>query len=312
MEQRSATESAWLATLRSEGYVVVPGVLTPDEVEQARDLTWDWLESLGTGISRTEVSTWSNANWPGDKSSGIIASYGAGQSEAAWFVRGGERVKTAFAEIWGTHDLITSMDCPILWRPWWLSDSEQWKPLSFGTHLDQNIVDRPGFLCVQGMVPLFPVTEAIGGLKIVPHSHKAEAQDKIRRNHPKMKGKSDFMRVGKSDIDRDPVLITAEPGDLILWDSRMVHVGEAGPGQLRKPAVKEGEPSLSRCAFTVCMVPRTAASEEVLEKRRKAFQEGETLCHRPDQYSPHPLARVDNNDWVYQPIELSEKQRMIL
>ena len=72
MEQRSATESAWLATLRSEGYVVVPGVLTPDEVEQARDLTWDWLESLGTGISRTEVSTWSNANWPGDKSSGIL------------------------------------------------------------------------------------------------------------------------------------------------------------------------------------------------------------------------------------------------
>merc|ERR1712072_508778 len=181
MEQRSPTESAWLSTLRTEGYVVVPGVLTHEEVEQARDLTWAWLESLGTGISRTNVSNWSNDNWPGDKSSGIIASYGA--------------------EIWGTNDLITSMDCPILWRPWWLSDSEQWKPLSFGTHLDQNIVERPGFLCVQGMVPLQPVTEVIGGLKIVPSSHEAETQDNIRRNHPEMKGnKRDFMKVGKSDI----------------------------------------------------------------------------------------------------------------
>jgi len=312
MEQRSASEPSWLSTLRTEGYVVVPGVLTQDEVVQARDLTWDWLESLGTGISRTDVSTWTNANWPGDKSSGLIASYGAGQSEAAWFVRGVERVKTAFAEIWGTQDLITSMDCPLLWRPWWLSESEQWKPLSFGTHLDQNIVDRPGFLCVQGMVPLLPVTEVIGGLKIVPLSHQVECQDKIRRNYPDMKGKRDFMIVEKSDLDREPVLITAGPGDLILWDSRMVHVGEAGPGEV--PSGEE-EPSLARCAYTVCMVPRTAASDEVLEKRKKAYHEGETLCHRPDQYAPHTkgaMTRVDNEDWVYKPIQLSAKQRMLL
>eukprot|EP00091_Calanus_sinicus_P025395 TRINITY_DN9679_c0_g1_i2.p1 TRINITY_DN9679_c0_g1~~TRINITY_DN9679_c0_g1_i2.p1 ORF type:complete len:113 (-),score=30.45 TRINITY_DN9679_c0_g1_i2:88-426(-) len=102
---------------------------------------------------------------PGEVKSGLVATYGAGQSEAAWFVRGVDAVKQAFADIWGTDDLISSMDSVILWRPWWRSGCEGWKPQSFGVHLDQNILDRPGFLCIQGMIPLYPVTHKVGGLK---------------------------------------------------------------------------------------------------------------------------------------------------
>ena len=35
--------------LEEEGYAVVAGALTPAETERALDLTWEYLESGGTG-----------------------------------------------------------------------------------------------------------------------------------------------------------------------------------------------------------------------------------------------------------------------
>ena len=50
---------------------MVPGVLSPDEVQTCLDLTWDWLESLGSGIERSDPTTWTDNNWPGEFQSGI-------------------------------------------------------------------------------------------------------------------------------------------------------------------------------------------------------------------------------------------------
>ena len=44
--------SQWEIELETEGWAVVPGVLTETEVETCISLTWDWLESLGSGIDR--------------------------------------------------------------------------------------------------------------------------------------------------------------------------------------------------------------------------------------------------------------------
>jgi hypothetical protein len=35
-----------------------------------------------------------------------------------------------------------------------------------GLHLDQNPFAKPGFECVQGMMPLLPVTDEVGGLQV--------------------------------------------------------------------------------------------------------------------------------------------------
>ena len=50
---------------------MVPGVLSPTEVQTCLDLTWDWLESLGSGIERSDPTTWTDNNWPGEFQSGI-------------------------------------------------------------------------------------------------------------------------------------------------------------------------------------------------------------------------------------------------
>lgn len=44
--------SRWEEELEREGWAVVPAVLTKTEVETCISLTWDWLESLGSGIDR--------------------------------------------------------------------------------------------------------------------------------------------------------------------------------------------------------------------------------------------------------------------
>ena len=44
--------SRWEEELEREGWTVVPAVLTKTEVETCISLTWDWLESLGSGIDR--------------------------------------------------------------------------------------------------------------------------------------------------------------------------------------------------------------------------------------------------------------------
>jgi hypothetical protein len=45
--------------------------------------------------------------------------------------------------------------------------------------------------------------------------------------------------------------VKAFPGDLILWDSRMIHGATSGPGLTQEEdALFEG---LARMSFTVCM-----------------------------------------------------------
>ena len=67
----------------------------------------------------------------------------------------------------------------------------------------------------------------------------------------------------------------AEPGDLILWDSRLIHGGREGERReegregsreekREEKSEEEGEKNeLARCSVPVCMVPREWASKEV-------------------------------------------------
>merc|ERR1719321_2184043 len=143
-------EARWLAQLRDHGFVVLRGVGSSDEVATAKALLWDAVCDRHPSTDRDDYSTW---QWPCNEP-GIVP--WLAQSAGAWSVRGWPGVKRAFASIWQTEDLIVSMDCVLLWRPWWVD--KQWTPRTEGLHLDQNPFHKPELECVQGMVPLLPVT----------------------------------------------------------------------------------------------------------------------------------------------------------
>ena len=90
-----------------------------------------------------------------------------------------------FSKIWNTHELITSMDAIIAWKLWQGYNPYDDiinlppRPRTEGLHLDQNPFTKIDLDCVQGMMPLLPVTKEIGGLQVVPFSHTNKNKTKF-------------------------------------------------------------------------------------------------------------------------------------
>ena len=80
------------------------------------------------------------------------------------------------------------------------------------------------------MVPFLDVTKDIGGLQLVPRSHTNEVQEEIRKENPHQHG--NFVKVSDEKYLPGALVVEAKAGDLILWDSRVIHGSQVGPGML--------------------------------------------------------------------------------
>jgi len=295
---------------------VVPGVLSQAEVQTCLDLTWDWLESLGSGIERSDPASWTDNNWPGEFKSGITVQCGSSQQPSLWYLRGHPGVQEVFSSIWSVKpsELITSMDGMLIWRH---KTSYSASPASgLNLHVDQDPFTKTGLHCVQGMIPLLDVTKDIGGLKLLPKSHSDEMQEQIRNEHLARKktlpGK-DFVKVEDAKYDPEAFVVEAKAGDLILWDSRVIHGSRVGPATLQPGA------GLARCTGLVSMTPRAWASQEVLLQREAGFQSGVGFTHWAHEAVLCGTG-VENTDgrnitWTegqYKPLNLDTQQRSVL
>ena len=167
---------------------MVKGVLTDEEVKEARSKYWDKIESLSLNIKRDQISTWVNQNWPSTKA-GFTTSWGISHCDAAWFLRTRENVIGCFANIWKSYNLISSFDTFLAWRPWWFTEDiteskESWKAHTEGIHCDQNPFFKKGLSSVQAMLPLYDVNEETGGLEVVANTNTDQVQAELRANYP--------------------------------------------------------------------------------------------------------------------------------
>eukprot|EP01046_Picozoa_sp_COSAG06_P068433 COSAG06_NODE_18195_length_899_cov_0.996250_1_plen_251_part_10 len=224
-----------VAHLREHGFVVVAKALSDSEAATCVSATWDYLEGLGTGISRSDVGTWGDERWPFSVEGGIVPALGVGQSTPQWLVRGAPKVKRAFVAVWGTEDLLVSFDGMALWRPWQLEPRWRTTAGESWLHIDQHPITRPGFCCVQGLVNLLPMSEATGGNAIIPGSHRDFEQlpAKYEERIAKLPASLDHFRYPTRDpllaatANRAPIVAHLEVGDLLLWDSRTIHCSAA-------------------------------------------------------------------------------------
>ena len=273
--------------LESEGYVVIANALSESEAERALDLTWDYLEQLGTGINRTDSSTWRDDRWPIVTSGGIVPALGIGHSEAQWFVRSIPSIKKAFSAIWEDDDLLVSFDGMALWRPTTIDPA--WETTRGGSwmHVDQHPITRPGFHCVQGAVSLLAGSPAAGGNILIPGSHKwfADIPGQYGERLGRLPESLDHFRFPADDqrlMNTPPIMAHLEAGDMMLWDSRTVHCSSPGiePGAPSNPA----QPSLTRAASLVCMMPKSRATNEVLSQRRAALASQTSTTNWSDRF----------------------------
>jgi len=266
--------------LAEQGWCVVSNVLTMNEIETAKNKFWEWLSLISPEIDRDWMRTWSDEDWPSDLR-GIILSHGISQSDFVWYIRGNPKIKEVFAKIWNTQKLACSLDAVICWKPWWLFEHHEWKPITEGYHLDQNPFSKPGFQCVQGLVSLYDVTDEVGGLTVIPGTHNNE-ELQIRLANDFRYG-SDWCKLDLDDplVKHPGHLIKAKAGDLVLWDSRLIHAGKVGPGG--DPDQSEPEIDLARLSVPICMMPREMIPREVQEQRWDAFEQQSTLTHWPTE-----------------------------
>lgn len=322
------SDERWREHLTAKGYVVIAQVMGAAQLVATRDAIWDGIEQTAPGVSRADARSWHQ--WRLDRR-GFLLQSAVAQGVGAWGVRSLPRVRSAFEQIWGTEDLIVSMDAVIAWRPWWVeaaADVEggggnSWRPQTEGLHLDQNPFDKEGLSSVQGMVPLHDVTALTGGLEVVPRSHLPEAKAELKRRFPDLAGAGDWCP-GLSRLyppwgKNKPQLVTARAGDLVLWDSRTVHGGKVGAGGVEPAGAVEGAVAagagaveLARLSVTVCMTPRAWASDDVLQIRRDAFASGRVLTHWPHEAPGAGANSARTAGAGHVPIVLSEEQRALL
>ncbi len=281
-------DPAWQSHLAEQGFCVITGVANEDQVRTGRALFWDDIEKNNPNVRRDDVETWKPVPRGGHSavpehkrwmlsSSGLVSGSLA-QGAGAWHVRGLPLVKEAFARIWKDEDLIVSMDCVLIWRPWSGTNDCGIIPRTEGLHLDQNPYSKPGLDCVQGMVPMYDVTPGTGGLAVVPGSHTGKNREWCKQ----FAGQGDWCPLSKDDpMQGTEQLVVAAAGDLILWDARTVHGGVVGPGE--DPTSANGSRALARLTQTVSMVPRSRASAACLEARRRGFATGITFNHSPHE-----------------------------
>lgn len=317
----AAGSKASVEYLEAEGYVVIAGALSATEASRALDLTWDYLEELGTGVDRNDVETWGDDQWPVNVHGGIVPSQGIGHSAAQWYIRSVPSVKKAFAAVWDDEDLLVSFDGMALWRPTDVDPSWATDRGGAWLHIDQHPISRPGRQCVQGAVTLTTTSPGIGGNIVVPGSHKwfANINERYAERLASIPIDQDHFRFPTDDPqlrDTPPIMAHMEAGDMMLWDARTVHCSSPGTGSV--PMTDRSAPALLRAASLVCMMPKAHSNEEVIAMRRKAVINRTSTTNWSDRWInadefPMVLQAGDPTKYRLPPVpDLDEKQRALV
>ncbi len=292
-------ELEWMKYLDENGYCVIRAVASCDEVNTMKESLWNDLKLL-FNADKNDPTTWQNIPV---SMCGIFSDKSITQTTAPWLVRGLESVRYIFRTIWETDDLLVSMDSVIMWLPWWKGSYMGDVPVSEGLHIDQNPFFKPHKICVQGMMPLIDVIDEVGGLEVIPRSHLSETQEYFKSLHPRYGGNpSDWCVMNRDTmkISKKAILLKANAGDLILWDSRTIHGARIGTMR-RSSSTSESTDGidLARLAIPVCMTPKGLATQSVIESRRRGFLTGRTFTHWPHEARSTSFGSKD-----YTPIQL--------
>eukprot|EP00756_Hemistasia_phaeocysticola_P054231 Hpha_TRINITY_DN30162_c0_g1::TRINITY_DN30162_c0_g1_i1::g.110720::m.110720 len=269
-----AGDPAALEHLREEGYVVIKDIADEKERAVAEDLLWDYLS--GFGMKKGTPDTWKCRHFPGNPANGVIVRGGFGQSDFLWYLRSLPSVLRLFSWLWGTDDLLTSLDGGCVFRPWEGLDP-MWRTTGAWYHIDQG-TGRTGFQGIQGVLSLTRADRDVGGLIVIPRSHT---------RHDSFIRMPDANRCGILGVWDDEwvkqagrKLVCMEAGDMALFDSRVVHCNAPGNGGSRKRT------ELLRMAGFVAMLPRDRVPLEIIKERHRAAALGLTLSCWADEVLP--------------------------
>ncbi|KAJ5939043.1 hypothetical protein N7466_002177 [Penicillium verhagenii] len=262
----------WRDELQSQGFVIIKNAISPEKADYYQQKALNWLLSFNLGLDFNDPSTWVDRCLPVQGKANNYAGYSVVHERFMWEARMEPKILEAFAKIWGTDELLVSFDALNITLPN-REDAPAKKPWP---HVDQSPTRR-GLHCVQGIINLSHAGPEDGSLILLPKSNTLSDEFFETQVDPSTWLKKDFRFLSDEEMKwyesrgAKPIKVLAEPGDLILWDSRTVHWG--------------GEPtSQSNTIRTVIYAsysPASLASEETLERKKEAFESFRATTHWP-------------------------------
>jgi len=266
------TES-WLSHLQDKGFVVVSGVISPEDSQRVIQEMKECLQKFSPNLT-DEKSFADSKNYPFMLHGGMVQY--VGHSKFQWEMR--EKVAPIFAKVWDCEvtDLASSFDgfCFMDGR----RDYRPQLPLSF-VHSDQS-PKRDYLWSVQGLVNLNDCGEKDGGLVLIPESHKIHQEifRKFNRQHIEMDWYKFSTEEKKDPVFKNYIKICGKAGDFMMWDSRTFHCNTV-PTTLNVRA----------CVY-VCEVPKSMVPVDVIKKRATAWMGRRCSSHQPgDGFRSFPV-----------------------
>jgi hypothetical protein len=192
--------------------------------DQYQQKAFEWLKSFDPDLSLSDPSTWDISRLPVQTELNMYQHYSVVHERFMWEARMEPGVLDAFQKIWGTDELLSSFDSLNVTLPNLKPVRDPWP------HIDQAPRKR-GLHCVQGIINLSHAGPDDGSLVVVPGSHRLTAEFFDTRTDAATWEWRDKRNFSEEDMvwfeqkGLKPVKVLAEPGDLILWDSRAIHWG---------------------------------------------------------------------------------------
>lgn len=267
----------WRDELHKYGCVVIKNLISPERAKYYADKQIEWLKNFDLGFDDKDPSTWTADHLPVSFKGGMYSAYGSSHERFVWEARTESAVVDVFEKLWGTDELLCSFDGMNISMP--NRKDLKWSPWP---HVDQN-PERKGMQAVQGLLNYAPNGPKDGGLMLMKGSarlfneffaQKRESNDHEDAPPPEIKF-LDLYLFSKKDIawfearGCELVKINMDPGDFVLWDSRTMHYA----------CLPEGDQI--RHVQYICMTPRSAATEEALDAKRKCFETYNGTTHWP-------------------------------
>ncbi|OQE07300.1 hypothetical protein PENVUL_c014G01196 [Penicillium vulpinum] len=264
----------WRDDLHDQGYAIIKNAIDPERAQGYQRKALDWLASFNTAFDLDDPSTWTIDNLPVQSKVNTFNGYSVTHEKFMWDCRMEPKVLEAFAKIWGTDELLVSFDALNITLPN-REDKPAQKPWP---HVDQSPIRR-GLHCIQGIINLSHAGPEDGSLMVFPRSNTVIEDFFDTETDPSTWEQKDIRLFSEEEIQwfvdhgMKPIKVLAEPGDLIVWDSRTVHWG--------------GEPTVNsntiRTVIYASYAPVKLATEETLKRKKEAFESYRATTHWPHE-----------------------------
>lgn len=291
----ASTPAEIMQRLTEYGVAVVPNAMKDDDADGNNNNTklkaiqaqiMQSLEDTFPGFKRDQPETWRTLRDNGAKHAMLLQTHGLGWSQGPVDVRQAPEIAQLFADIWTERakllpsqrvytpsDMLSSADGLSVYlntpdsRGGFQRVGHSW------LHWDRSPEDRTP--SIQGFLNFMPTPEHGAALEVLLRSN--QYQQEFAARFPDTKAKRfhilespDQLAFYTTEMGCDHVCIAAEPGDLVLWDSRLIHCGRAATRQASL---------LKRMVVYVSMQPKHWATPRDLELKRRAYKQLRSTSH---------------------------------